>query len=763
MIKIISYFVKNKLVVFLLIFLIICGGLASFLSSNREGIPNVSFDMVKIQTTYPGASPNEAEELISIPIERTLRQVDGIDKIRSYNIENVSVVVVYVDDYAKDKRKVVQDVKDKVDVVTNLPAGASKPIAEEITVENTEIITVAFTGKTKDVPYDKLRRFAKESEDFFYDIEGVAKMDKWGYYDREYLVEVNPEAIERYRIGMNTLINKLKMRNVDSPGGSIKFGKNEFILRTTGKFENADENRNTVILGNDSGFATRIRDVAKVTDTYEDADIYHSFGGKEAVLFRLYKKSSADEIDLSKRIHDIVSTYSLPGFEDVEVSLFNDRSVITKSRLEIVMQSALIGAVLLAILMFILLGKRLGFLVVFSIPLSFCLNFISMKYFGSTINIISMFGMIMVLGMVVDASIVVSENTYRHMELGKKRFDSVILGVKEIIWPETVAIMCIITTFSPLLLLTGIMGKFIHDIPLVLISSLIASWFIAMFILPTLLDLMLDEVHVKKKSFRERLLEKLKLKKPGKASIAMSSATNKKATAKKVQVSKTKVNKEEKKDFFEKFQNKFRAFLNTALAHRYLSFLVLLVLFFGSMACIGIFGFRFMPEGGEESMKVKINYPNETNLDANLELTRNIEKIALTIPETELMAVHSFVGEESSTIMDPKPGYATYKTTIEVKLCPERDRTRIAAVIRDELRDKIVDAQKKGLVTKNMNFRVELDGSGPSIGKPVNVEIRGKDFTVIKKIAKEYSDYLATMKGLRNISCDLEDGKKEYR
>lgn len=288
--KLISYLLDQKLLINLVVAIIILAGITTFSGINRESVPDIKFDMVTITTVYPGASPSDAEELISIPIEKKLRSISNLDKVRAYNVENVSLIVVFIEDKASDKKKVVQDIKDAVEQVSNLPSAAQKPLVAEVTFDNTELVSVAFTGKDENVPYSKLREFANKSENFFYDIDGIAEVDKLGYYDREYLAEVDPNALEKYRIGMNSIVSALKMRNIDFPGGALRIGKKEFVLRTKGQFKNAEEIRNTVIRGNDTGYALRIGDIAKITDTYEEADVHQRFNGKQAVIFKLWKK-----------------------------------------------------------------------------------------------------------------------------------------------------------------------------------------------------------------------------------------------------------------------------------------------------------------------------------------------------------------------------------------------------------------------------------------------------------------------------------------
>ena len=750
--KIIHYIIDQKLLVSLAVIIIIIAGISAFKKINRESIPDIKFDMVTITTVYPGASPKDAEELISIPIEKKLRSISDLDKVRAYNVENVSLIVVYIEDRAKDKKKIVQDIKDAVEQVENLPSTAQKPLVSEITFDNTELVSLAFTGIDESVPYSRLRECAAKSENFFYDIDGIAEVEKFGYYDREYLVEIDPDALDKYRIGMNTVVNTLKMRNIDFPGGPLRIGEKEFVLRTKGQFKNADEIRNTVIRGNDTGYSLKIKDVAKVSDTYEEADVHHRFNGKEAVVFKLWKKGSADEIDLSNRLRKAVSAYTVPGYEDVKLTFFNDQSNVTRHRISSVLQSFAIGFVILGIFMFLFLGKRLSAIVLAAIPVIFLVTFGFMWYMGITINIVSLFGMIMVLGMIVDYSIVVVENSHRYIEHGMKKRRAIEKGVTEVFWSTAVTLICIIAAFMPLLLVSGMIGKFVKAIPIVVIISLIASWVIAMFIIPSFLNMILTESHKPGDDKREATLPQKILSK---------------VFGNKINQSIKKIQKEDsnfEEGLFGQVQKKYKGVLSAALKHRYITVAVLFVLLGISLSLLPRIGFKFIPGGGEEQIRVSVKLPFETNLESNLSEMKKLEKLILeSVPKNEFESLHFYAGEENTEIIDPKPGKATYKSTFEIYLVPEKNRKRIANAINIDLRNRIVHAQNDGVLSRDLNIKVENVFKGPPVGKPVNVEIQGDDFEVIKQIVAEYTAYLPGIKGVRDITMDLESGKTEFQ
>ncbi len=726
--KAIEFLIHQKLLIGLLIVLVILAGFTSAGRMNREAFPEVNFDMVSIRTIYPGGSPDDLEQLVTIPIEKKLRVVDGLDKVRSYNIENVSVVVAYIDDKAPNKKRIVEDIRDAVDLVENLPQGARTPVVEEITTDTMPAIDIAVYGKKGDVTYRQLRETADDLEDFLYDIEGVAEVETMGLLDQEYLVEVNPDALRRYRIGMNTVINTLKKRNVDLPGGSLQVGDTEYILRTKGQFRNAEEIRNTVIMSNDMGYVTRIRDIATVSDDYAEPDVLERFNGYNAVVLRVWRQSSADEIRLVDRLKKEGASFKSAVSDGIALGTFNDMSRFTRESLDRVTSNAVFGFILLALIMMLLMGWRMSGLVTACIPVIFMVAIIGMRMLGITFNVISLFAMVMVLGMIVDFGIVVSENTHRYMEMGCEKIEAIIRGVREVFWPVTVTLLCLCAAFSPLLMLSGLMGKFIFGIPAVLIICLVASWIIAMFVMPMLLNVFTKGHGV------EACTDDLRKEDPN-----------------------------YERGLFGAFQRKYKQLLDWSLRHRYVTMVILVVLLAMTQFLGRNLGFVFSPVGGEEQITIRTTMSQETNLQANLREMRKIESIIATLPKTELDNFHVTVGKRVTSALDPVPGQATHKSTVVVNLSSAHTRARSADTILAGLRADISGRQAKGDISRDMVVEYEVQRKGPPIGMPINVEIRGKDFAVLRKIAAEYIGFLREIKGVHDIRLDIEEGKKEYR
>lgn len=487
--KLIDFFIKEKLIITLAVFVTLLAGLVILMSLNRESFPDVNLDMVTIKTIYPGAAPDEVENLVTIPLEKEIRGVVGLDKVLCYNIENVSVIVAYIEENVSDKKKVVDDIKDAVQRVTDLPDSAEEPLVEEITTEETPAIDIALMIDGEDsVSYAKLRATAKKLEDELLFVDGVASVDKLGYLDKEYLIEVDPAALSRYRVGLNTVIYRLKMRNVDLPGGVLRVGDNEFILRTVGQYKNADEIRNTVIFSNDAGFVTRLKDIAKVTDGFEEAELLERVNRKNAIILKIKKKHTADMINVTDEIKLLLKKFEKTLPQDVSLHYFNDYSRFVRSRLSSLITNAAVGFVLLLMILVMMLGFRMSAIVSISIPVTFMIAFMGMHLSGITLNVISMFALVMVLGMIVDFSIVVAENSYRYLEQGVPKRESVEKGLAEVFPSMTTTLLCIIAAFAPLLFVSGLVGKFVYAIPMVIIICLAASWLSAVLVLPSYFD-----------------------------------------------------------------------------------------------------------------------------------------------------------------------------------------------------------------------------------------------------------------------------------
>jgi multidrug efflux pump subunit AcrB len=723
-----KFITEKTLIVQFILTLLVLVGLIRLLSMHREAFPNVALDKVVIEAPLPGATPEEIERLIAIPIEKKLRSVTNIDKVRSYNLENISVIMVFLVEGVRDTKKVIDNIKDAVDS-TRLPENAVKPTVREITTEKQEVISLALTLKqaTTDTiaDYRKLRDTAKAFEDRFFQIKDIADVEKIGYRNREFLVEVDPNALNSKEIGLNTVLAALGSRNINIPSGSIKVNGSEYLLRTKGDFEKAEDMLNLPILGNEIGFSTLLKDVAKVFDTFEEEKVFEKLNGKHSIILRVWKTEQADIITTADAVKKLVETIQL-NYPEISVSIYEDKSKDVRRQLGDLILNFETGLVLVLLTLIFILGFRLSMMISVAIIFIFFIAFIFMKQFGFTINTISIFGMVMVLGMMVDNSIVVAENTYRLMQEGLDRKEAILQTFKDVLVPLLVSFLVISAAFLPLLFMSGIIGKFILGIPAVVLITLASSLLFALVFLPNWLNVFLPKKIISKKD----------------SGI------------------------EEKEGVFGFVIKAYKASIRFALKHRVLVLILFNIVFFSTLFLAGkSLPFVMFPSGSEEDIEIKIWMPIGSTLQKNLEVMEKIEPTIISMAGKDFNFIRSRIGIHESPIVDPKPGQEVHRSHLNLKLVPAADRQewKDARLLVQRIRAYIQDSKKTGIVPEGMFYDVNAKVKGPPVGKPVSLEIRGYDYKPIKEIADIYINELNKIDGVYDIRTDLELGKEEYR
>ncbi|MCB1194161.1 MAG: efflux RND transporter permease subunit [Leptospiraceae bacterium] len=725
-----NFIVEKTLVVQFILVLLTLIGLTRLLSMNREAFPNVALDKVVIEAPLPGATPEEIERLIAIPIEKKLRSVTNIDKVRSYNLENVSVIMVFLIEGVKNTKKVVDDIKDAVDSA-ELPGNAIKPTVREITTEKQEVISLSLSlkknGSNPTEDYRKLRDTAKAFEDRLIQLKNVADIEKIGYRNREFLVEVNPDALNAKEIGLNTILNVLGSRNINVPSGTMKINGTEYLLRTKGDFEEAKDMINLPVLGNEIGFSTLLKDVAKVFDTFEEEKTFEKLNGKHSIILRVWKTEQADIIVTADSVKKLVESVQ-NNYPEIEISVFEDKSKNVRRQLGDLILNFETGLVLVLLSLFFVLGFRLSVMISAAIVFIFFIAFIFFKQIGITINTISIFGMVMVLGMMVDNSIVVVENTYRLMQDGRSRTEAILQTFRDVLIPLLVSFLVISAAFIPLLFMSGIIGKFIFGIPAVVLITLVSSLLFALVFLPNWLNIFLPQ--------------KLKV------------------------TPKKEENIEEKEGIFGFVIRAYKATIGFALKHRVLVLIAFNIIFFSTLFLAGKFlPFIMFPPGSEEDIEIKTWMPIGSTLQKNLETMEKMEPTLISMAGKDFDYLRSRIGIHESPIVDPKPGQEVHRSHLTLKLVPSADRLewKDARVLVQKIRNYIEDSKKSGLIDKDMFYDVNARIKGPPVGKPVSLEIRGPEYKSIKEIAELYISELKKIDGVFDIRIDLEQGKEEFR
>lgn len=741
---IIEFFLKRSIFGNILTVLLIGWGLYVGFTINREAFPNIDFDIVVITTVFPGASPEEVEKLITNPIEDQLKSVDGIKEIRSSSIENRSGITVIIDPDVKDTKKVIDDIRSAVDRVTDLPEEVDRPLIIEVSSALTPVIEVSLLADENKIDYRTLRNQAEILEEALEQIEGVARIDRRGWQDREYIVKLDPFKLKNNYIGIEQILMGLKQRNVNFPGGEIISNGMSQVVRTVGEFLQPIDIENFFIRSNELGQGVRIRDLGRVVDDFKETEYIYRTNGKIAINLVVIKKEKGDIINIVNDVQKTVEKYKKNFPQGIEVEYINDISYYVKRRLGVLLNNAIGGLFLVVGSLFFFMGWRTSLMVALGIPISLGSALIVLNSLGVTLNLISMFGMIMVIGILVDDAIVVSENFYRYLEEGYSTFDAAVKGTAEVVVPVFASIITTIVSFAPLMFMTGIFGKFVFTIPFVVIITLLASLFESIFILPSHL------YDINKYASHEKEI------------------------------------KGESGYFYKFRKNIYEPALKWVLHHRVITLFSLIGLFLIAIFIQFKFGkFKLFP-GAVEIFIVKMKADPSIPLKEMDRFNQYISKVLETYPREEIENYHSAAGIVQQNATDPFTKRGSNYAMVMVYLTPENKRKRSGEEIVNQLREEIswllnpdfVETQEKStkkhnpykpkilpeykdLAGKLENLQIDLLRGGPPVGKPVAIEIRGKDYDILEKIGDEFKEHLTKIKGVKNIEDDHELGKQE--
>ncbi|MCH7504326.1 efflux RND transporter permease subunit [PVC group bacterium] len=727
--NLIQFSIRNRLFFNLLTFFLIIAGILTALKMKREAFPNVQYDIVSITTSYQGASPAEVEKLVTIPLEEKLIEVDDIKEMLSVSSEGISVITMTLDPDAPDKDRVVNDIQTAVDNTNDLPDDLEDdPIVKEFNTRDRPAIQISLSGNLDE---HDLQKYAEILEDRILDIEGVARINRSGWREKEIWVEADPDKLDEYHFSLEDIIVALRNRNLNLPGGTIKKDREEFLVRTVGEFETSDEVRKVIVRANDQGNWVEVGDLARVIDTFEDEDIIHKTNGTRSINLQVVKRGSGDVIRVVNAIRVVLDEFKEQVPTELKVSIYDDISFYVKRRLNVLLNNGIYGVFFVLICLMLFLRPSVALATAFGIPFTILAAIMVMSLLGLTINLLSMFGLIIVLGMIVDDAIVVGENSYRLIEEGLEPEEAVIKGATAMLKPVTTTILTTIVVFLPLMFMTGIFGQFIRAIPQVVIIVLVLSLFEAFFILPSHI---IDFVGMNRKGKGSSLKSKW-IKKFMFPFHTFSSARN---------------------ALGRRCAQKYETLLIWSVKKRYLLFLLMIMMLVGSV----VFQKKFMktilfPKRGIEIFSVKAKAPVGTALKLTAEQLSLIEKAIEGLPKNEIDTYVTTVGLMSDDGRSMERG--SHVGQIVVYLTPPAERVRKADEIIADLKTKV----------KNHDFFDHLTfsqmGGGPPVGKPVAAKIRGKSFDELLAVAERIKSELSNMNGVIDIEDDYNEGKGEYR
>ena len=477
--------VGNPVLANLLMIVIIIFGVYAWIVLPRELTPEISFNSATVTTFYPGASSEDVEKLVTVPIEDAIEEnVNKIDIVLSVSSEGRSLITVQFEEISeREFDKEFQNLRTAVDRVNDLPTEIlDEPQVQELDISTGfPVLTIVVGGEISE---DQMKEIAEDLKDEILEIRNVSAVRLAGVREREIWVEADPDQLKAYNLPIEAVINALRTHNLNLPAGTLEMGTSEYLVRTMGEFNNLQEIENTIIRARPTGTPLRVRDVATVSDTYEKPRTLSHINGKPSISLTVQKKTEGNTIKLVAQIRELVERRKSDLLDGAELSAVNDYSVILRERLGILENNAVFGLILVVVLLYLFMGWRNAFFAALGIPVAFMATFFFLHWSGFSLNGVALFGLILVVGIVVDDAIVVIENVFRRIQEGLPPKEAAITGAQEVSWPVLAASLTTIAAFGPLMFMSGTPGQFLRIVPITAILVILASLFEVFMILP---------------------------------------------------------------------------------------------------------------------------------------------------------------------------------------------------------------------------------------------------------------------------------------
>jgi len=737
--------VEHRVSVNLIMIFLIVAGLYTAFNMKREMFPQFSVDMINISVIYPGASPEEVEEGICIKLEEQLKSLEDMETMHSTALEGRGSVLLELAT-GTDINKKLDEVRTEIDLIDSFPDEAEDPIVIEIK-NNPPAIHLAIYG---DVEERVLKDTAEKIRDDLVGTDEISLANLIGIRDYEISIEVSEENLQRFNLSFDQVALAVKTGSLDLPGGKIKTKGGEFLVRAKGKLYRGEEFERIPVVTREDGTRIQLGEVATVIDGFEDTDIKARFNGKPAVLVAINRTDNQDTIAISKAVKDYIKTHKASLPKGITLGYWFDMAEMVQNRIDLLVKNGAQGILLVFIVLALFLDLGLAFWVASGIPISFMGAFLILDFFGASINMLSLFGFIMTLGILVDDAIIIGENVYTHYKTGKSARDSVIDSISQIGAPVVMAVTTTIVAFTPLMHIEGIMGKFIYIMPQAVICILAISLVEAFLILPAHLAHTLTPPK-KKKSLIYRI-------------CFFWLAWLKKDILEGHKWIRDRV--EKALNIF--IYSLYTPVLKYCVKNRYFTLAIgfgILIVSIGVLAG-GHVPFVFFPKTDSNWIISEIIYPLGTPFEATEKAIKKIEKGAVDLNDFfrkrvvngEDLMVNNFSQVGIIPRRDWKPGaYGGHCGEVWIEMVPASERPDISA---PEVTAKWRELTGDILGVEQLTFSIIAGGPG---GNPIEIQLKGNDLEQLQLAADDLKNEIGKYPGTFDITDNFRPGKMEMQ
>lgn len=712
--KLARFFIENpKLTIVFSLFLVLLG-IQGLKTMNAESYPSVDFATAIIETEYFGATPEDIEVKITKPVEDELRTVSGIKDVRSISQSGRSRIVVRVD---MDNPKVIVkdvmgDIQRAIDRAKDLPTDLrDKPKFTEIKSEEFAAMEIAVVGDNTNRQRDLIADALKEDIEDDKNVKGVTLE---GYREREFEIRLSRQKLDSYHIGVEEVLQKIGGRNANIPGGELETDSIQKMVKVDAKIKNAQELAMTPIRSNFSGQILYLKDVATVKDGQEEARHLTRYMGRPATLLTILKKSGSDTLKLVNNIRPLLKRYEETYKGKAEFIVYLDEGLKVEKKLDTLAMNAVSGLIVVVSVLLFFMHGRIGAMVSLSLPVILLATIGLMPKFGMTLNSITILALIIAMGMLVDNSVVIAEEYIRRRQLGMNSLDAAVSTI-EVMWiPISATAFTTIAAFLPMLVTTGIMGRFIAPIPIVVTSALVICLFECFLLLPMRLH----------------------------------------QTSKNLDVAH---NEEKKSGWFEKIAAKFEKFMEWSVEHRYITATAVLGTIIFSFVMIGVFNkFQLFPPEQTEIYLARIELPEDTKVEETYRVTKELEdKIQETLGEKYLKHSVSLAGTSLLQLTDVR-GQTGDNVGLVKMYATDFAKYNVPY---QEFLAKINHIK----IPQATRLTFEEQVNGPPVGAPVTVTFRSNNGESLKGMIDKVMKDLAATKGVYDIKVDDVYGPPEVK
>ncbi len=708
MTRVIAYLAERSLLVNLSSVMLLVAGLYAAYAIQREAFPAINFDVLMITANYLGASPREVESRLLIPIEKETKGMDGIRSIRSTAYPGSMQMLIEIDPGYGDRARLASEVQqaiERADLPADLPAD---PLIIEVKSEQMPVLSFSVFGAFDPLT---LKRISDRIEDDVRAIAGVANVLVQGEQKEEIRIVLDPERMRRHRVSIQDVAQLVRGWNVTAPGGRLQGEEGQRIIRIVGEFVSAADAAALVIRATERGDVLRLGDVATVTETLERPRRYVAAQGQNAVNMIVLKQGGDDLLALVDRVRDYLAT--VPGVygEGIGIEIYGDFSTVTRLRLGVLTSNGVIGLALLLGILLVGLRPAIAVSTAWGLPIIFFAGLAVLYASGITLNLLTMFAFILVIGLIVDNGIIIGENVGWYLEGGMSPARAAVVGTAELVGPITTTVLTSIIAFVPLLFMEGIIGKFVAAMPLVVITLLLFSWLEALLALPNHIRLIAGARH-----------------------------------------------KPRSRSLFTRIAGLYAVLLRYAVRWRYLTVALTMLALLGSIFVAGQMRFQLFPSGAESQFYLRVSMPSGTTLeqtrDALLELEQAVRaRIDPAILETTTL----IAGENSADQREAVKQVGDRFGFVRVVLIPFTDRTIAVHEVMDDIQSTVP------ALFPDMEISFSTEAVGPPLGRSLQVELSSRDESAQQRAAERLIDMLSGIDGVYAVESDLEAGDPELR